>query len=68
MSPVKQEAIRMIESLPDTVSLKDILYHIYVRERVEEGLRDLEAGEVLTLDELDREVSEWGRSSGQEPR
>jgi hypothetical protein len=38
MNAFKEEAIRLIQSLPDDCSLEEIQYHLYVIQKVERGL------------------------------
>ncbi len=49
----------MLDQLPDDASFEDIQYHIYVREKVERGLKDIEEGRVLTQEEVERRMSKW---------
>ncbi len=44
---VKDEARRLIEELPDDASWDDLMYEIYVRQAVEAGLADSEAGRTM---------------------
>ncbi len=67
MNLVKEAAIRLIQSLPEDCSFEDIQYHLYVREKVETGLKAIEAGEVVSEDEADRRITEWLDSFGQNP-
>jgi hypothetical protein len=67
MSPVKQAAIKLIQSLPENCTFEDIQYHLYVREKVEAGIKAIEAGEVVSEDEADRRITEWLESFGQNP-
>jgi len=39
MGNTKREALELIQQLPDNSSFEDIQYHLYVREKVEGGLR-----------------------------
>ncbi|HEY2414135.1 MAG TPA: hypothetical protein VGI40_17960 [Pirellulaceae bacterium] len=64
MSPTKQAAIELINSLPDDCTLDDIQYHLFVRRSVERGLQDIENGRVLSVDEMERRVGQWLVSSG----
>jgi hypothetical protein len=64
MSPTKQAAIELINSLPDDCTLDDIQYHLFVRRSVERGLKDIDEGRVLSLDEMERRVGKWLVSSG----
>jgi hypothetical protein len=65
MSPVKEAAIKLIQSLPENCTFEDIQYHFYVREKVEAGIRAIEAGEVVSEDEADRRITEWLEYFGQ---
>ena len=49
---VKEEARQLVERLPDTATWDDLMEEIYVRQAVERGLRDVEAGRTLTTDQL----------------
>ena len=49
---IKQEAHRLIEQLPETVTWDDLMYEIYVRQVIEAGLADSEAGRTLDVKEV----------------
>ena len=49
---VKEEARRLVESLADDASWDDLMYTLYVRQSVEKGLEDSEAGRVVSVDDL----------------
>ena len=42
MHTAKETVRRLLDDLPDNASMEDIQYHIYVREKLERGLRDVE--------------------------
>ena len=60
----KEAAIRTIERLPDDATEDDILYAVYVRMKIEQGLRDAEAGNLIDHEDVKREIDEWLRSAG----
>ena len=64
MSRVKDEAIAIIQALPDDCSLEDIHYHLYVRAKVQRGIQAVEEGRTVPQEEVERQVREWARSSG----
>ena len=37
--PIKEQAIELIRTLPDDCTLEDIQYHLYVRAKVENGIK-----------------------------
>jgi predicted transcriptional regulator len=49
---VKNEAKRLVEELPEDATWDDLMYRIYVRQSIETGLRDSEAGRVVSVDEV----------------
>src|ERR1022692_2522618 len=42
MSTAKQEVRLLLDGIPDDATFEDIQYHIYVREKIERGLKDVE--------------------------
>ena len=52
ISNVKQEAQHLVDSLPDDATWDDLMYTIYVRQAVESGLQDSDAGRVLGVGEV----------------
>jgi predicted transcriptional regulator len=49
---VKEEAHRLIEKLPDGATWDDLMHEIYVRQVIEAGLADMEAGRVKDVDQV----------------
>lgn len=49
---VKEEARRLIEDLPEDSTWEDLMHRIYVRQAVEAGLEDSEAGRVSEVGEV----------------
>ena len=44
MAAIKQQVIHMIESLPDEVTVDDIMAELYFRLQVDAGLKELDEG------------------------
>jgi predicted transcriptional regulator len=49
---VKEAARQLVENLPEDVTWDDLMYQIYVRQNIEAGLADSEAGRVVEVDEI----------------
>jgi hypothetical protein len=49
---IKQEAYRLVEQLPENATWDDLMYEIYVRQMIEAGLTDSEAGRTLDVKEV----------------
>ena len=59
MGTAKEEVRRLLEALPDDASLEDVQYSIYVRERVERGRKEADAGKVIEQDEIEDRMRRW---------
>jgi predicted transcriptional regulator len=49
---VKEEARRLIDKLPEDMTWDDLMREIYVRQSIEAGLADSEAGRTMDVDEV----------------
>lgn len=59
MEPLKQEAIKVISKLPDTASIDDIMYELYVIDKVKKAREASERGETLSIEDLKKEIQTW---------
>jgi predicted transcriptional regulator len=59
MSTAKEEVRKMLDQLPDDASFEDIQYHIYVREKIERGLKDIQEGRVISQEDVEERMSKW---------
>ncbi len=59
MSTAKHDVELLLSKLPDTCSLEDMQYHLYVLEKVRRGLQQVSAGEVLSQDDVERRLRQW---------
>ena len=59
MASAKQQVQSVLESLPEDATFEDIQYHLYVRQRIEQGLADAEAGRVVPHEEVVRRLAKW---------
>ena len=55
----KDEVRALLEKLPDDVSLNDIQYHIYVRQKIERGLEAIQNGNVISQEEIEKRMARW---------
>jgi predicted transcriptional regulator len=55
----KQDAISAIERLPDDAPLDEIVYLLYVLNKVQQGLKDIDAGRTVSSEKLAREIEAW---------
>ena len=55
----KEAVIEMIQRMPDDASVADIMAELYLRKKVDEGLRQLDAGESAEHEDVVRRMQRW---------
>jgi predicted transcriptional regulator len=55
----KEAVIEFIKRLPDDVTVPDIMAELYFRQKVDEGLRQLDAGEGVPHEEARQQLDQW---------
>jgi len=51
-SNIKEDAHRLLEDLPKSATWDDLMYKIYVRQAIEAGLEDSEAGRTIDVKDV----------------
>jgi len=59
MQAVKQEALETIGKLPDDTDMDEIMYRLYVLDKIRKGQEAAEQGRTITTEELKREIDSW---------
>jgi hypothetical protein len=54
MNTVKSKAIEIVEQLSDEATWEDLMYQIYVRQAIEAGIKDADAGRVRDVADVRR--------------
>lgn len=49
---IREEAKRLLENLPENITWDDLMHEVYVRQSIEDGLAESEAGKVRDVDEV----------------
>lgn len=56
MPTVKQIIHDIADHLPDQATFDDAMYALYVRQKLEEGVRDLDEGRTYTQEEVEQQL------------
>lgn len=59
MESLKQEAISAITKLPDSADIDDIMYRLYVIDKIRKGEDAIRRGEYVTIEDLRKEIGSW---------
>jgi predicted transcriptional regulator len=55
----KQQVFELIEDLPDELDIDEIMYRLYVRQKLETAEKDVREGRVISHEEVVMETSKW---------
>jgi hypothetical protein len=59
MSSATQTVEQLLHRLPDDCSLEDVQYHLYVLEKVHNGLDDARKNGTLSQEQVEARLSQW---------
>lgn len=59
MLGVKKEVLKMIQSLPEEVTIDDIMAELYFKFQVDSGLKELDEGNGIPHEEVEKRMAKW---------
>lgn len=59
MESLKSEALNALTKLPETATIDDIMYRLYVIDKVRKGKEAMKRGKTLSLEDLKKEMESW---------
>jgi hypothetical protein len=59
METLREEAINVISKLPDSASIDDIMYRLYVIDKVRKGREAIRLGDSISIEDLKGEMESW---------
>ena len=55
----KEAVVEMIKRLPDDVTVSEIMAELYFRQKVDEGLKQLDAGKGIPHQQAKKKLAKW---------
>jgi hypothetical protein len=59
MSTLKQTAIDAISKMSDTAKIDEIMYKLYVIDKINKGEKDIKEGNFADINQLRKEIEQW---------
>ena len=59
MPTTKDSVISLVKQLPENSTLEDIMEHLYVKQKILKGQKELETGQFYTHEEAKGIMKEW---------
>jgi len=59
MSTVKEEVIALIQQMPEDAKLTDIMAELYFRQKVDQGIKELDKGKGISHEKVKGRMKKW---------
>ncbi len=59
METLKEEAMNAIDKLPETANVDEIMYRIYVIDKIKKGQEAIKEGKSISVESLKEEIKSW---------
>ena len=56
---LKDEALNAISKLPETADIDDIMYRLYVIDKIKKGKEAIQEGKSISVESLKEEMKTW---------
>jgi len=57
--PVKETAKRVIDTLPDNISMDDVIHALYVNVKFNKGKQEIREGKGVSHEEAKKKLGKW---------
>lgn len=61
MSEIKDAVRQVMENQPEDATWDDVEYHLNVRRKIENGLKDISGRRTLSMNEVSQRLDKWFR-------
>jgi hypothetical protein len=59
MDTLKQKSLRAISRLSDKANVDEIMYRLYVIDKINKGKNAIINGKIISVDNLKKEIKKW---------
>ncbi|KAF0145887.1 MAG: hypothetical protein WC855_13080 [Thermodesulfovibrionales bacterium] len=59
MTIAKQQVLDLIKDLPEEVDIDEVIYRLYLRQKLEAAEKDVREGRLISQEEVIKETSKW---------
>ncbi len=60
----KQEVLALLDHFPDEVDTDELMHRLYLKEKLRRAEEAIAAGDVVSSEEVDKEIERWFASNG----
>ena len=56
---IKEKVLKAVEELPSNVTYEDVMERLYILYKVEQGLRQIDAGQGIPHEDAKKQIKKW---------
>lgn len=56
---LKQEALESLQLLPEDTDIDEMMYRLYVVDKLHKSREAVQLGQVISQEDLDKEIAKW---------
>jgi len=57
--PTKDDLVKLVQELPDDVTIADVMERLYLLDKIERGIAQADAGRKVSQDEARQRMARW---------
>ncbi len=57
----KLEVLELLNQFPDDIDIEELIYRLYLREKLMAAEADISAGRTVSVEELRQQIATWRR-------
>ncbi len=61
MTVPKKQILEIINNFPEEVDIDEMIYLLYLKEKIELAEKDIENGDVISHEDLVKEINSWSQ-------
>lgn len=55
----KEEVLKLIEDLPEGVTIEDIMRELYIKSKIDKGIQELNSGKFVSHEQVKEKLEKW---------
>ncbi len=59
MAGIKEQVLKLVQSLPDDVTVDDVMEELYFKLQVDAGLKELDEGKGIPHEVVEQKMEKW---------
>jgi len=59
MLVTREEVFNIVNGIPNQIDIEELIYKLYVLEKIKKGIDSADKNETITIEELEKDIKKW---------